>query len=403
MRKLCLLFLVFASTLAAEVQVGLDLFFRDGHAQALKGKKVGLITNQTGVNRELRTAAELFSESKEFTLVALFAPEHGLNGNAYADEKISHKIGKTPVYSLYGATRRPTAQMLKGIDTLVFDIQEVGCRSYTYVSTLFYVMEEAAKRGISVIVLDRPNPMGGVIVDGPMMREDLRSFVGYLNVPYCHGMTVGELARFFNEEYKVGCALKVISMEGWKREMSFKETGLPWIPTSPYIPEPDTPFFYASTGILGMLDLVNIGIGYTMPFKIVGAPWIHAKNFAQKLNEQNLAGVKFLPFYFRPFYGPYKGKDCQGVKIVITSSTQYRPNAVQSLLIGMLKALYPKQVGMRLSALNSSKKKSFCQICGNPEMLDIIMRDKYVAWKLIPFQQSEREAFLKTREKHLLY
>lgn len=390
--------------LNANVSTGIDLLFEEGHSQTLLGgKKVGLITNHTGISRNFKSTVDLFKEATEFSLVALFAPEHGLNGNAYAAEHLPHSSKTIPIYSLHGETRRPTEQMLKGIDILVYDIQEIGCRSYTYASTLYYVMEEAAKRKIPVVVLDRPNPINGVMVDGPMMKEDLRSFLGYVNIPYCHGMTIGELARFFNEEYKVGCTLKVVKMQGWKRSMSFKDTGLPWVPTSPYIPEADTPFFYATTGILGMLELVNIGIGYTLPFKLVGAPWINATEFAAKLNKHNLPGVKFLPFYFRPFYGPYKNKECQGVKILITSTVQYRPVAVQSLLIGMLKALYPKQVDARLAAITAAKKKSFCKVCGNQEMLNLLLSDRYVAWKLIPFQQAERDAFLKTREKYLLY
>lgn len=403
MRTLILLLTVVSTSLFAEVETGIDRFFVDGFSTTIRNKKVGLITNHTGVNRELKPTIELFKESKEFTLVALFAPEHGIKGNALAAEKFSHTKEGVPIYSLHGETRRPNDAMLKGVDVLVYDIQEIGVRSYTYASTLFYVMEEAAKRKIPVVVLDRPNPINGVVVDGPMLKEEFRSFIGYVNVPYCHGMTIGELARFFNEEYKIGCDLKVVPMRGWKRSMSFKDTGQPWIPTSPYIPEPDTPFFYASTGFFGMLELVNIGIGYTLPFKIVGAPWINAVQFAKELNNQNLPGVKFVPFYFRPFYGRYKDKDCQGVKIVITSPTEYRPIAVQSLLLGMLKTLYPKQVNARLASLSAAKKKSFCQICGNREMWSLLTNDRYVAWKLIPFQQSEREAFLKIREKYLLY
>jgi uncharacterized protein YbbC (DUF1343 family) len=405
MKKIILLSLLVSSCLFAEVEIGLDVFFKDGFPALLRNKKVGLITNHTGVNRELKSTVDLFRECKEFSLVALYAPEHGLTGSAYAAEKIPHgkSAGIIPLHSLHGDTKRPTEEMLKGVDVLVYDIQEIGCRSYTYACTLFYVMEEAAKKKIPVVVLDRPNPINGVVVDGPMLKDEFRSFLGYVNVPYCHGMTIGELARFFNEEYKIGCDLKIVPMRGWKRTMSFKDTELPWIPTSPYIPEPDSPFFYASTGILGMLELVNIGIGYTLPFKLVGAPWINALQFAEKLNSQNLPGVKFLPFYFRPFYGPYKNQECQGVKIVITSSVKYRPVAVQSLLIGMLKTLYPKQVNSRLSGLSAAKKKSFCKVCGNQEMLDLLLTDKYVTWKLIPFQQPEREAFLKTREKYLIY
>ncbi|MBI3211451.1 MAG: DUF1343 domain-containing protein, partial [Simkania negevensis] len=191
----------------------------------------------------------------------------------------------------------------------------------------------------------------------------------YVNVPYCHGMTIGELARFFNEEYKVGCKLKVIPMKGWKRSMSFKDTGLGWIPTSPHIPEPDTPLFYASTGILGELSIVNIGVGYTLPFKLVGAPWIDAKMFAEKLNNQKLPGVYFSPFHYRPFYGSYKDEECHGALIQIRNPKIYRPLAVQYMIIGLLKSLYPEKVKHALSKvektqfsklmfLNISKKRS---------------------------------------------
>ena len=172
-----------------------------------------------------------------------------------------------------------------------------------------------------------------------MLDEKWRSFIGYVNVPYCHGMTIGELARFFNGEYHVGCKLKVIPMRGWKRSMTYADTGLAWIPPSPNVPEADTPFFYPSTGILSGLKLLNIGVGYTLPFKIVGAPWINAKQYAQKLNEQKLPGVCFVPFYFKPFYGLYKGEDCQGVLIRITQPLRYRPVAVQYVLLGLLKSM----------------------------------------------------------------
>lgn len=403
-RLLFLLCFCSVSLYAAKVELGIDLFFKEGHADQLQGKRVGLITNQTGVNSELKSTVDLFKEAQSFSLTALFAPEHGLNGSIYAGEHVKGgKEKNIPIYSLHGDTRRPTDAMLKGIDVLVYDIQEVGCRSYTFASTLYYVMEEAAKKGIDVIVLDRPNPINGVIVDGPMLQESWRSFVGYLNIPYCHGMTIGELARFFNEEYKIGCNLKVVSMRGWKRTMSYKDTGLAWIPTSPYIPEQDTPLFYASTGILGTLNLVSIGIGYTLPFKVVGAPWIKAKELAAQLNAQKLPGVQFIPFCFRPFYGLYKEKECQGVKIIVTNSLQYRPLAVQYLIMGMLKTLYPKQVSPKLASLSASAKKSFCQANGNEAMWELLTHEKYVAWKLINFEQTERTNFLQTRSKHLLY
>lgn len=400
-----LLLLPFAA-FCAGVEPGVDVFFKEGHYRDLKGKRVGLVTNHTGVDSAMRSTIDLFlSRAPEVRLVALFAPEHGLTGQAYAFEEVSDKKGPggIPVHSLHGKTRRPTPEMLQGIDVLVYDIQDIGCRSYTYTTTLFYVMEEAARLNIPVIVFDRPNPINGLIVDGPMLQKKWRSYIGYANIPYCHGMTVGELAGYFNDKYRIGCKLKVISMKGWNRAMSFADTGLTWIPTSPYIPEGDTPHYYASTGLLGELSLVDIGIGYTLPFKVVGAPWIKARAFADKLNEQKLPGVYFMPFHYRPFYGAQKGKDCQGIMIVVTDPKTYRPVTTQYMILGILKNLYPKQVLSRLNALHPSKKELFCKASGNDEMLALLQSESYVAWKLILFQKEEREQFLKERKKYLLY
>jgi len=400
-----LFFLLFSfSTLVAKVQLGVDLFFQE-HKELVRNKRVGLITNHTGVNSRLERTSDLFAKNEGWKLVALFAPEHGLEGAAYAWESVkdSKHASRVPIYSLHGETRRPTEEMLKNIDVLVFDMQDIGVRTYTYATTLFYAMEEAAKRGILVIVLDRPNPINGEMVDGPMLRPALRSYIGYINVPYCHGMTIGELARFFNEEYKIGCLLKVVPMKGWKRSMNFEETGLAWIPTSPQIPEPDTPLFFASTGVLGELGLVNIGIGYTLPFKVIGAPWIRAKEFAEKLNAQGLSGVHFLPFYFRPWQGSFKGKDCQGVFLVVTQKATYRPLTTQYFILGMLKALYPKHVESALAALSKQKKELFCKANGNEEMWQLLSQEKYVSWKLVQFDKERREQFLLKRQKYLLY
>lgn len=400
MRFLTLL-LIFPVIVFAQVELGVDRFFALECENSLRGKRVGLVTNHTGMTRDLKSTAELFYEKTN--LVALFSPEHGINGEAYAFEKVKHDKNQKglPIYSLHGATRRPTEEMLKEIDVLVYDIQDIGVRGYTYATTLFYVMEEAAKRKIEVIVLDRPNPMGGVIVDGTMLDDKWRSYIGYVNVPYCHGMTIGELASYFNNEYKIGCNLKVIPMRGWKRSMSFADTGLTWIPTSPHIPEADTPYYNATTGILGELDLVNIGIGYTLPFKVVGATWINAKQFASKLNEQHLPDVHFSPFHYRPFYGSYKGKDCHGVLIKITNFTHYRPISVQCLIIGILNSLYPSRVKEALGKISQTKKDLFCKAIGNDEFLKLLGNEKYITWKLINFEKDERAQFLSTRSKYL--
>jgi uncharacterized protein YbbC (DUF1343 family) len=395
------IFFGWVACFAEKVALGVDVFFEDAMFQQYRGKKVGLVVNHTSFDREMRSTLSLFLErAAEVEVAALFSPEHGLKGHCYAAEHVSDgREGKISVVSLHGETRRPKPEMLKGIDVLFYDIQCTGVRAYTYPTTLFYAMEEAAKLGIEVVVFDRPNPINGLLVDGPMLEEKWRSFIGYVNVPYCHGMTIGELAKFFNEEYKVGCKLRVVPMKHWRRSMSYRDTGLAWIPPSPNIPEADTPVFCPSTGILGELQIVNIGIGFTLPFKIAGAPWIQAKEFAEKLNAQKLPGVRFQPFYFRPFWGLYKGVDCEGVLIQITDLKSYRPLSVQYLILGMLKSLYPKEFEKRIS---SSAKDLFCKANGTDAVYEILLKEKYPAWKLIDFQKAERESFLETRKKYLL-
>ncbi len=394
--RFIILFLILSS-LAAEVRVGLDHFF-DKDWEGFKTKKVGLIINQTSVDAKMVPILTRFQTSG-LKVAAIFSPEHGIKGHQYAFEKVKDsKLDGIPIYSLHGDTRRPTKEMLKGLDAVFFDIQCTGVRAYTYQTTLFYMMEEAAKLGIEVVVLDRPNPINGVVVDGPMLDEKCRSFIGYINVPYCHGMTIGELAKFFNAEYKVGCKLQVIAMSGWKRKMSYRDTDLPWIPPSPNVPEPDTPLFCPITGILGELNFVNIGVGYTLPFKIVGAPWIKGAEFAEQLNRQKLPGVHFLPYHFRPFWGRFKAQDCEGVLIQITNVRTFKPVSTQYLILGLLKSLYPKE--FQLEKMN---KDLFCKANGTNAILDILKEEKFPAWKLIEFQKEERKSFLEKRRKYLLY
>ncbi|HEU64749.1 MAG: hypothetical protein KR126chlam4_01286 [Candidatus Anoxychlamydiales bacterium] len=407
MKKIVLIFLFSISILFADpkVELGIDLFFKDGKSALLDNKKVALLINHTSVDKNLKPTLEIFKENaKKFQIVKLFSPEHGLNGVNLAGEKVNNTKSKNiEVVSLHGAHKRPTTQMLKDVDVIIYDIQEIGCRPYTYASTLYYVIEEAAKKNIKVIVLDRPNPINGIITDGPMLDEKYRSFLGYINVPYCHGMTIGELANFFNSEYKIKCDLDVIAMKGWKREMSFEDTGLSWIPTSPNIPEPDSALFSATTGILGELEIVSIGIGYTLPFKIVGAPWIDANILADHLNKQKLSGVKFIPFYFKPFYGAYRNKDCQGVKIIVTDKMKYRPLGVQYLIIGMLKSLYPEKVKEKLKNQSEAKIKTFCLVNGNKDIYNFLVNEKFPAWKMIQFQEDKVKEFKEKRKKYLLY
>lgn len=407
-RAACLiaLFLTPRPLLAAPVIVGIDVLLEGPNKQLLKNKRVGIITNHTAINRDMVPTAELLKQRAGdlgYEVVALFAPEHGITGVGHASDKIEDDVGTDgiPIYSLHGKTRRPTDEMLKNVDLLLYDIQDIGSRSYTYISTLFYAMEEAAKRKIPVIVADRPNPINGITIDGPMLEDKWRSFVGYVNVPYCHGMTVGELAQFFNQEYKVGCELHIVPMQGWKRSMSFQDTGLPWIPTSPNIPEGTTPWYYPSTGFLGELQLVNIGIGYTLPFKVVGAPWIIGAQLANQLNQQNLPGVAFFPFYFKPYFGRFSAQDCEGILLAVTNTKTYRPVETQYAVIGLLKSLYPSQFAEALEA-SKDRKEMFCKVNGTDRVYNIMMKERYPGWKLRQLDQDKRLAFRTLREKYLL-
>ncbi|MDE3055835.1 MAG: DUF1343 domain-containing protein [Verrucomicrobiota bacterium] len=396
-----LLFLFVFPLFSAQVTLGIDRFFEEDYAEKYKGKGAALITNQTGVDGKMRPTQERLSPA--LSLVALLSPEHGLQGSTHAGDVVASNLeGALPVYSLYGKTRRPTPEMFKGVDLLLFDVQTTGVRAYTYETTLFYAMEEAARHGVEVVVFDRPNPVNGITVDGPMLEEECRSFLGYINIPYCHGMTIGELARFFNEEYKVGCKLTIIPMKGWQRSMSFRDTGLPWIPPSPCVPEPDTSLFCLMTGILGELSLVSIGIGCSFPFKVVGAPWIRADLFASELNRQKLPGVHFQPFHFTPYWGVYKGQECHGVWIQVTDLLVCRPVAVQYMLLGLLKSLYPKEVARGIEG-KGTPASNFCRVNGTSAVYETLVKEKFPAWKLLQIHKEERAAFLEKRRRYLLY
>jgi len=313
------------ATRAAEVGVltGLDVLVRE-EFKALAGRHVGLITNHTGVDREGRSIVDLLRTAPNVTLVALFSPEHGLYG--VQDEKVGDTIDPRTglkVYSLYGKTYRPTPEMLEGIDTLVYDIQDIGTRFYTYIATLGYAMEEAGRHGIRVVVLDRPNPITGTRVFGPLNDRD-GEFTAYHKVPLVHGMTVGELARMFNAERKLNVDLEVIRLEGWRRNMWYDETGLPWVNPSPNMRSLTEATLYPAIGLLEACDL-SVGRGTDTPFERIGAPWIDGRRLAQRLNSLNLPGVRFVPFRFTPTASKFKGQECGGVQILLVDRDAFDP------------------------------------------------------------------------------
>ena len=303
------------------VKTGIDVLQSNGFKQ-LQGKKVGLVTNPSGVNNQLVSTVDILANAPGVELVALYGPEHGVRGDIHAGDKESDEVDpKTgvPVYSLYGKTRKPTPEMLKDVDAIVYDIQDNGCRSFTFISTLGLLMEAAAENGKEVIVLDRPNPLGGNKVEGNIVEPGYFSFVSQFEIPYLYGLTVGELAVMLNEEGMlkgekgtndtiVKCNLTVVPMEGWSRDMVYTDTRLPWVLPSPHMPQAETSYYYPATGILGELGYMSIGVGYTLPFQMVAAQWINAAEFADALNALNLPGVTFRPINVKPFYSVGSGR-----------------------------------------------------------------------------------------------
>jgi uncharacterized protein YbbC (DUF1343 family) len=292
---------------AAQVQLGIDVLQSENFA-VLRGKRVGLVTNQTGVDASGRKTRILLAHAPGLRLVSLFTPEHGLDGVEQAGRYVASRRDKATgltAHSLYGPTRKPTPKMLDGIDVLVYDMQDIGSRSYTYISTMVKCMEAAGEKGIEFVVLDRPNPLGGIRVEGPLIEPQWISFVGQLPVPYVHGMTAGELARMANGLGWVQprCKLTVVPMHGWQRQMTWVDTGLHWVPTSPNIPRATSPLYYVATGIVGELAGLDIGCGGPEPFEIISAKWLSARSFTAYLNSLHMPGVTFSEWSRAGFEG----------------------------------------------------------------------------------------------------
>ena len=330
------------SSRPGRVQTGLDVLEAEKFAP-LRGKHVGLITNHTGLDSQERSIAEVLSKATGFQLVALFSPEHGLAGRN--DERISSSKDPStglPIYSLYGETLRPTDEMLKGIDALVFDVQDAGVRFYTYTVTMAYCMEEAAKRNIAFFVLDRPNPIGGEIVEGPVLDADKTNFIGYFPMPVRYGLTIGELAQLFNGENHIGADLHVIAMKNWHRNYFFESTGIKWIPPSPNLRTPKGSVLYPGIEILQNAG-VSVGRGTQTPFEEFGAPWMDGDSVAAALNERHLSGLHFTGQPFIPVSGLYSGQRCGGVAARITDRYKVRAMTMGLEIAVVLQKLYPKQ------------------------------------------------------------
>ena len=336
------------------VKPGIEVL-RERGFEGLVGKRVGLVTNPSGVDRNLKSTIDILYSAPGVELVALYGPEHGVRGDMYAGDKVSDSkdaVTGLPVYSIYGATRKPNQEMLEGVDVMVYDIQDVGARSYTFISSLGLVMEACAEKGIEVMVLDRPNPLGGNKIEGCYVEQPFNSFVSQYRIPYVYGLTVGELARLINEEglnrgqkgdqQPVRCKLSVVPMEGWTRDMVYEDTGLPWVLPSPNIPFKESPMYYASSGICGELyGFMNIGVGYTLPFQVFGALWLDPEQLKARLESYDLPGVAFRTIWFKPFSGSLKGQLVGGLQFFFTDYEKARLTEIQFMVMQAVAELYP--------------------------------------------------------------
>ncbi|SFB39246.1 Uncharacterized conserved protein YbbC, DUF1343 family [Lentibacillus halodurans] len=377
------------------VAPGIEVLLED-QLDLVRNKRVGLITNPTGVASDLKSSIDLLYDHPEVNLTALFGPEHGIRGNREAGEYVESYIDEKtglPVYSLYGPTWKPKEEMLEDVDVLLFDIQDIGSNVYTYIYTLGFAMEAAAEHDKELIVLDRPNPIGGTKVEGPVRSEDAVSFMGRFLLPVRHGMTVGELATMWNHEYSMAVDLKVVKMKGWKRTMHFEDTGLPWVMTSPNIPTKETAYLYAGTELLDDTTLTT-GLGTTRPFELVGAPWINGEALADDMNNRDLAGVTFRPAYFTPMFGNYEGELVGGVQVHIDEPTHIDLVELGLNLVDAMRDQNPDEFEMT---------SSYVSLIGDSNVPEMIRNDEPVD-DIIASWEEELDTWIdEVRNQYLLY
>jgi uncharacterized protein YbbC (DUF1343 family)/CubicO group peptidase (beta-lactamase class C family) len=377
--------------ISAKVLTGIDVLERDNFKQ-LAGLRIGLVTNQTGRDREGKSTIDILNKAPGVKLVALFSPEHGIRGTA--DEKVSDSKDEAtglPIYSLYGETSRPKPEQLKDLDALVFDIQDIGVRFWTYSSTLGYLLEETAKAKLPLFVLDRPNPIGGLDVEGPIADADKLSFTAYHTIPTRHGMTFGELAQLFNKQRNIGADLRVIKMEGWQRSMWFDQTNLIWINPSPNMRSLSAATLYPGIGLLETTN-VSVGRGTDTPFEVLGAPWIRGDKLAEYLNQRALPGVRFVPLRFTPKSSVFKDVECEGINIIVTERDRFRPISTGVEIAVALRMLYP----------NEWKIDSYLRLLVNASALERLKRGDS-ARDIVNSWNAQLEEFRKARAEFLLY
>ena len=393
------------------VKTGIEVL-REKNFEGLVGKKVGLVTNPSGVDSHLNSTVDILFNAPGVELVALYGPEHGVRGDVYAGDKINDStdpVTGLPVYSIYGSTRKPTPEMLENVEVMVYDIQDVGARSYTFISSLGLVMEACAEKGIEVMVLDRPNPLGGNKIEGCNVEPGFFSFVSQYPIPYIYGLTVGELAQMINQEgmnrgqkgdqEPATCKLTVVPMEGWTRDMLYEDTGLPWVLPSPNIPFKESPIYYVSSGICGELyGFMNIGVGYTLPFQVFGALWLEPEALKAKLESYDLPGVAFRTIWYKPFSGNLKGQLVKGLQFFYTDYESARLTELQFMVMQAVVELYPDKKPFEII----SGYGLFDKVCGT-DFIRTEFSKRYLFDDIKNYWRKDEDVFRALSKKYYLY
>ena len=381
-----------------KVRVGLQVLV-EALVDALGDRRIGVVANHTSVTPDFDHILDILYSALRLNIRAVFAPEHGIRGAVPAGPvrgTVDERTG-LPVYSLYGASCRPPEDIVKRLDVIVYDIQDVGVRFYTYISTLYHVIEAAGRAGVKVLVLDRPNPITGASIEGPVLDLEYRSFIGVWELPVRYGMTAGELALLFNHEAGLGADIEVVRMEGWRREMWFDETGLPWVPPSPNMPTFNTAIVYPGTCLLEGTN-VSEGRGTTKPFEMVGAPWIDEYQLIGELESLPIRGVKYRPSRFMPLYGKYAGKLCRGVQVYVSDRELFEPVKFGLLLIWAIKVLYPDH----LQFVRRGGRYYFDLLVGC-DTIRRLVEEGCDPEELVSLSFRELEAFDDVRSRYVIY
>jgi len=385
------------------VRLGSDLLLSSSR---LKGTRVGVVCNHASLDRGFLHIVDRLAAADHLTLAAIFGPQHGFRSdvqdNMIETPHANDPGRRVPIYSLYSETREPTAEMLSGIDVMVIDLQDVGARIYTYIYTMANCMRACARHRIPVIVCDRPNPIGGVDVEGARLVPGFESFVGQFPIPMRHGMTIGELARLFNEVFSIGAQLEVVTMEGWRRDMYADRTGMPWVMPSPNMPTLDTAIVYPGTVLFEGI-MLSEGRGTTRPFELVGAPWIEAERFARDMNALGLTGVHFRPAVFEPTFQKHAKQTCGGCQIHVIARHLFKPVLVGVALAGMFRKTNPSKFAWRQPPYEYEHDKMPIDILAGADTLRTQIEADMPATEIAASWRADEDAFRAVRDRFLMY